>query len=77
MKLANFFNSHFCQRSLYEYELWTPTPYFAKSPFSVWYKRYTYRLLQTIQMKLIILCVWAEPAVLDSTKTALTFKYEI
>ena len=31
----------------------------------------------TIQMKLILLCVWAEPAVLGSTKTALKFKYEI
>ena len=28
-------------------------------------------LFQTIQMKLILLCVWAEPAVLGSTKTAL------
>ena len=40
-------------------------------------QRYTYRVLQTIQMKLIVLCVWAEPAVLGSTKTALKFKYEI
>ena len=40
-------------------------------------QRYTYRVLQTIQMKLIILCVWAEPAVLGSTKTASKFKYEI
>ena len=40
-------------------------------------QRYTYRVLQTIQMKLILLCVWAEPAVLGSTKTALKFKYEI
>jgi hypothetical protein len=39
-------------------------------------QRYTYRLLQTIQMKLILLCVWAEPAVLGSAKTALKFKYE-
>ena len=39
-------------------------------------QRYTYRVLQTIQMKLILLCVWAEPAVLGSTKTALKFKYE-
>ena len=35
------------------------------------------RVLQTIQMKLIFLCVWAEPAVLGSAKTALKFKYEI
>ena len=40
-------------------------------------QRYTYRVLQTVQMKLILLCVCAEPAVLGSTKTALKFKYEI
>ena len=40
-------------------------------------QRYTYRVLQTIQMKHILLCVWAELAVLGSTKTALKFKYEI
>ena len=40
-------------------------------------QRYTYRVLQTIQMKLILLCVWAEPAVLGSTNTALKFNYEI
>ena len=40
-------------------------------------QRYTYRVLQTIQIKLILLCVWAEPAILDITKTALKFKYEI
>ena len=39
--------------------------------------RYTYRVLQTIQMKLILLCVWAERAILGSAKTALKFKYEI
>ena len=50
----------------------------------VWYvvargpcQRYTYRVLQTIQMKLILLCVWADQAVLGSSKTALKFKYEI
>ena len=32
---------------------------------------------QIIQMKLILLCVWAEMAILGSTKTALKFKYEI
>ena len=31
-------------------------------------QRYTYRVLQTVQMKLILLCVWAEPAILGSTK---------
>ena len=40
-------------------------------------QRYTYRMLQTIQMKLILLCDWAEPAVLGSAKTTLKFKYEI
>ena len=40
-------------------------------------QRYTYRVLYTIQMKLILLCGWAEPAVLGSTKTPLKFKYEI
>ena len=38
---------------------------------------YTYRELQTIQMKLILLFVWAERAVLCCAKTALKFKYEI
>ena len=38
-------------------------------------QRYTYTVLQTIQM--ILLCVWAEWAVLGSGKTALRFKYEI
>ena len=37
----------------------------------------TKEVLQTIQMKLILLCVWAEPAVLGSAKTALKFNYEI
>ena len=40
-------------------------------------QRYTYRVLQTIQMKLILLCVWAEWAVLGSAKTALKFMHEI
>ena len=40
-------------------------------------QRYTYRVLQTIQMKLILVCVWAELAVLGSAKTALKFIYEI
>ena len=40
-------------------------------------QRYTYRVLQTIQIKLILLCVWAEHAILGSAKTALRFKYEI
>ena len=40
-------------------------------------QRYTYRVLQTIQMQLILLCVWAEWAILGSAKTALKFKYDI
>ena len=40
-------------------------------------QRYTHRVLQTIQMKLILLWVWAEQAVLGRAKTALKFKYEI
>ena len=31
----------------------------------------------TIHVKPILLCVWAEPAILGRTKTALKFKYEI
>ena len=38
---------------------------------------YIYQVLQTIQMKLILLCVWAEPAVLGCAKTALKFIYKI
>ena len=45
--------------------------------FSCQNQRYTYRVLQTIQKKLILLCVWADPAILGSTKTALNFKYEV
>ena len=41
------------------------------------WQRYTYRVLQTIQMKPILLSVRAERAVLGSAKTALEFKYEI
>ena len=33
-------------------------------------QRYTYRVLQIVQMKLILLCVWAERAILGSAKTA-------
>ena len=38
------------------------------------WQRYTCRVLQTIQMRLILLCIWAEGAILDSAKTALKFK---
>ena len=40
-------------------------------------QRYEYIVLQTIQMKLIFLCVWAEQVVLGGAKTALKFQYEI
>ena len=36
-----------------------------------------HRVLQTIQMKLILFCIWADRAILGSAKTALKFKYEI
>ena len=45
--------------------------------FSGHKQSYIYQVLQTIQMKLILLCVWAEPAVLGSAKTALKFIYKI
>ena len=45
--------------------------------FSCVGQSYIYQVLQTIQMKLILLCVWAEPAVLGSAKTALKFIYKI
>ena len=38
---------------------------------------YIYQVLQTIQMKLILLCVWPKLAISGSTKTAIKFKYEI
>ena len=40
-------------------------------------QRYTYRVLQTFQMKPILLCVWAELAILGSATTTLKLKYEI
>ena len=40
-------------------------------------QRYTYKVLQTTQIKLKLLCDWAELAILGSTKTALKFKYKI
>jgi hypothetical protein len=36
-----------------------------------------YRVLQTIQMKLILLHVWLERVVMGSLKTALKFKYDL
>ena len=40
-------------------------------------QRYTYRVLQTTQMKLTISCVWAEQAILGSAQIALKFKYDV
>ena len=37
-------------------------------------QRYTYRVLQTIQMQIKLLCVWAEWAILGSVKTAFYYK---
>ena len=50
---------------------------FANSQPSASNQRYTYRVLQTIQMKLILLWVWAERAVLGRAKTASKFKYDL
>ena len=52
-------------------------PFYTFWPMPPPTQRYTYRELQTIQMKLILLCVQAERAVLGSAKTALKFKHEI
>ena len=62
------FAEHSCQQNPY---------LFAKNLNSGLEQRYTYRVLQTIQMKVILLCVWVEQAVLGIAKTALKFKYEI
>ena len=49
----------------------------AENQFWNYSQSYIYQVLQTIQMKLILLCVWAEPAVLGIAKTALKFIYKI
>ena len=49
---------------------------FSTTDFSTILQRYAYRVLQTIEIKLILLCVWAELAILDRAKTSLKFKYE-
>ena len=80
-------------RTLYIFKVYTSTIYWENMhffKFSKWNlvksllcmnsyatQRYTYRVLQTIQMKLIHLCVWAKPAVLGSAKTALKLIYKI
>ena len=53
------------------------SPFVRQLKYCTYKQRYTYGVLQTIQMNLILLCVWAEPAGLGSNKTALKFKYEI
>ena len=53
-----------------------PCPFKGRKMFCAG-QRYTYRVLQTIQMKLIFLWVWAERAVLGRAKPALKFKYDI
>ena len=55
----------------------TPTSNLKGAFFTGSHQRNTYRVLQTIQIKLTLLCVWAERAVLGRAKTALKFKYEI
>ena len=40
-------------------------------------QRYTHRVLQTIQLKLTLLCVWAEQANMGGAKAVLQFKYKI
>ena len=55
---------------VFSFFLWTNNFFFVHPPE-------TYTVLQTIQMKLMFSCVWAEPAILGSTRAALKFKYEI
>ena len=57
--------------------MWLSYPQTDEPNYWPWRQRYTYRVLQTIKMKLILLFAWAEPAFLGSAKTALKFKYEI
>ena len=45
--------------------------------FKVGLEIYINRVLQTIQMKLILLCVWAVRVILGSAKNALKLKFEI
>ena len=70
LKVSKFHKQIF----LFSFEPKNERNYFLISALS---QRYTYRVLQTIQMKLILLWVWAERAVLGRAKTASKFKYEI
>ena len=63
------------EQSILDLRLPVEISFFHHNFFSGEAQRYTYRVLQTIQMKLILLCVLAELAVSSSTKTALKFKY--
>ena len=56
-----------------QYQINLQSLYFL-SPYN---QRYTYRVLQKNQMKLILVSVWADWAVMGSAETALKFKYEI
>ena len=51
---------------------------FSTPDFLTILQRYAYRVLQTIEMKLILLCFLAEPDGMGTiAKTALKFKHEI
>ena len=51
---------------------------FSTTDFSTILQRYAYRVLQTIEIKLILLCVLAEPEILGVTKPAIyQFSYMI
>ena len=55
----------------------TQTFLFLPTKLNGWFRDILIRVLQTIPMKLILLCVWAEQAVLGSAITVLKFKYKI
>ena len=76
-----FINFHICREKLHLF-IWSQVMAMcilervqAFLPLLTIDQRYTYRVLQTIQMKLTLLWVWAEQAVLGRAKTALKFKY--
>ena len=47
-----------------DHDIWRLSSLSRGPRYSTPFQRYTYKVLQTIQMKLILLCVWAERAVL-------------
>ena len=73
--------SNICQKHLFVEERITNISFLSQEQLYLLplqrIQRCTYRVLQTIQMKLMILCIWAERAILNRAKTALKFKYEI